>query len=87
MAVPWCQWCHRRHQIDEAAIGKEHAMAEKTNETFDTALVNDTELRRRLGYSSTTIRRLRAKGLPSIGQDRLRRYDWSAVVLWLSQRV
>jgi predicted DNA-binding transcriptional regulator AlpA len=42
-------------------------------------------LRTYLGYSPSTIRRLRRKGLPSVGTDRLRRYHLGAVLQWLEE--
>ena len=47
--------------------------------------LTEPELRRRLSFSRSTIRRLRAKGLPHIGRDRLRRYRLSDVLKWLSE--
>lgn len=49
--------------------------------------LSEPELRSYLGYSPSTIRRLRHKGLPSIGQDRLRRYHIGIVLQWLSLNV
>lgn len=49
--------------------------------------ITETELRRRLGYSRSTVARLRARGLPHVGRDRLRRYEWAGVLEWLSQYV
>jgi hypothetical protein len=45
--------------------------------------LGEPTLRRRLRFSRSTIRRLRARGLPSIGSGRLRRYRWASVVDWL----
>ena len=46
--------------------------------------VSEPELRTYLGYSPSTIRRLRKKGLPCVGRDRLRRYHLGKVIQWLS---
>ena len=48
--------------------------------------ISEPELRTRLAYSRSTIARLRARGLPHIGRDRLRRYEWAAVLRWLRER-
>jgi len=48
--------------------------------------VNEPTLRRRLGYSRSTIRKLRLLGLPHVGTARLRRYPWNEVRAWLSSR-
>jgi len=47
--------------------------------------VTEPELRRRLGYSPSTIRRLRKRGMPCVGRDRLRRYHWPTVLQWLAE--
>jgi hypothetical protein len=47
--------------------------------------LNEPELRQRLNYSKSTISRLRKRGLPCIGTDRLRRYHWATVLQWLSE--
>jgi len=54
------------------------------NETTD-SYMSKPELRTYLGYSASTIRRLRDKGMPSVGTGRLRRYHVGSVVLWLSE--
>jgi len=38
-----------------------------------------------LGYSSSTMKRLRARGLPCVGQGRLRRYHLPTVMQWLAE--
>ena len=48
--------------------------------------ITEPELRRRLAYSQATVVRLRKRGLPYIGRDRLRRYHWPTLLTWLSQR-
>jgi hypothetical protein len=48
--------------------------------------LSEPELRERLHYSKSTVTRLRKRGLPSIGTDRLRRYHWPSVIEWLSER-
>jgi hypothetical protein len=50
------------------------------------AWIAESELRRRLAYSRSTVTRLRKQGLPHVGRDRLRRYEWQAVLEWLSRR-
>lgn len=47
--------------------------------------LSEPELRTYLDYSASTIRRLRTKGLPCFGQDRLRRYHLGAVLQWLTE--
>lgn len=46
--------------------------------------LSEPELRAYLGYSRSTIRRFRRKGLPCVGKDRLRRYHIATVLQWLS---
>jgi hypothetical protein len=48
--------------------------------------LSERELCQRLHYSKSTITRLRKRGLPCIGTDRLRRYHWPTVIKWLSER-
>jgi len=48
--------------------------------------VSEPELRTYLGYSASTIRRLRKKGLPCVGTDRLRRYHLASVLQWLAEQ-
>lgn len=48
--------------------------------------ISEPELRARLGYSRSTVARLRARGLPYVGRDRLRRYEWAVVLRWLSEQ-
>jgi phage terminase Nu1 subunit (DNA packaging protein) len=48
--------------------------------------ITDAELRHRLRYSKSTIQRLRARGLPCLGQGRLRRFHWPTVCDWLAER-
>jgi hypothetical protein len=47
--------------------------------------VGEPRLREFLSMSSSTIRRLRKRGLPSVGSDRLRRYNVGIVLQWLSE--
>lgn len=49
--------------------------------------LTEPDLRERLGYSRSTVARLRARGLPHVGRDRLRRYPWAEVRRWLAERV
>lgn len=49
--------------------------------------LTDAELRRRLNYSASTIKRLRQSGMPHVGAGRLRRYSWVEVRRWLTERV
>ena len=44
------------------------------------------ELCQYLQFSPITLRRLRKRGLPSIGSDRLRRYHLPSVIQWLADR-
>jgi len=46
--------------------------------------VSGPEVCRRLGMSRSTLRRLRNKGLPHLGDDRLRRYHLPTVLKWLA---
>lgn len=46
--------------------------------------LSEPELRAYFRYSASTIRRLRTKGLPCVGADRLRRYHLGAVLEWLA---
>lgn len=46
--------------------------------------LSQPELARRLGYSLSTIARLRKRGLPHVGTDRRRRYHWPTVLRWLA---
>jgi hypothetical protein len=46
--------------------------------------LSEPELRQRLRYSRSTITRLRKRGLPCVGHDRLRRYHLPTVLQWLS---
>lgn len=46
--------------------------------------LSEPDLRTYLGYSPSTMRRLRRKGLPYVGSDRLRRYHLASVLQWLS---
>lgn len=48
--------------------------------------MSEPELRTYLGYSASTIRRFREKGMPCIGKDRLRRYHIGSVLQWLSEK-
>lgn len=47
--------------------------------------LSEPELRTYLRYSPSTIRRLRKKGLPCVGTDRLRRYHLGTVLEWLGE--
>lgn len=47
--------------------------------------VGEPQLRKYLHMSASTIRRLRNRGLPCIGRDRLRRYHLSTVLQWLEK--
>lgn len=47
--------------------------------------LSEPELRTYLGYSPSTIRRLRRKGLPCVGEGRLRRYHVGTVIQYLSE--
>ena len=49
------------------------------------AWVREPQLRDYLQMSASTIRRLRARGLPSVGKDRLRRYHLDTVLRWLAE--
>ena len=44
------------------------------------------QLCQHLQFSPSTLRRLRKRGLPSIGSNRLRRYHLPSVILWLADR-
>jgi hypothetical protein len=60
------------------------ATARPTNQPTDEWLDEPT-LRRRLRYSRSTIIRLRRRGMPCVGSDRLRRYHWPTVLRWLAE--
>lgn len=47
--------------------------------------LSESELRDYLDYSYSTLTRLRKRGLPSIGQYRLRRYHVATVMQWLAE--
>ena len=47
--------------------------------------VGEPLLREYLKMSASTIRRLRKRGLPSVGSDRLRRFHLETVLRWLAQ--
>jgi phage terminase Nu1 subunit (DNA packaging protein) len=47
--------------------------------------VAEPKLRAFLGMSSSTIKRLRRRGLPSVGTDRLRRFHIAEVLRWLAE--
>jgi len=49
--------------------------------------IREPQLRAYLQVSASTIRRLRARGLPSLGKDRLRRYHLETVLQWLSEQL
>ena len=49
--------------------------------------IRELQLRAYLQVSASTIRRLRARGLPSLGSDRLRRYHLETVLQWLSKHL
>lgn len=61
-----------------------HTMSNTENIPTDRYL-SEPELRTYLGYSPATIRRLRKRGLPSVGTDRLRRYHLGTVLQWLAE--
>ena len=48
--------------------------------------ITGPELCQYLQFSPITLRRLRKRGLPSIGSDRLRRYHLPSVIQWLADR-
>ena len=47
--------------------------------------VSEPLLREVLSMSSSTIRRLRKRGLPSVGSDRLRRFHLETVLRWIAE--
>jgi len=47
--------------------------------------VSEPQLREFLNMSSSTIRRLRKRGLPSLGSNRLRRYHLETVLRWIAE--
>ncbi len=49
-------------------------------------LVSEPVLREQLSLSKSTLRRLRAEGLPHVGTERLRRYPVAGVLRWLGER-
>ena len=49
----------------------------------DDVWLTEPQVRRQLQLSASTIRRLRTRGLPCIGQYRLRRYHLPTVLQWL----
>jgi len=53
--------------------------------TATDAWVSEPRLREFLQMSSSTIRRLRKRGLPCVGSDRLRRYHLETVLRWLAE--
>ena len=59
-------------------------MSERNPMTEDIWL-SEPELRQHLKYSRSTIARLRKRGLPCIGSDRLRRYHLPTVLQWLAE--
>jgi biotin operon repressor len=63
-------------------------MSDKSPTTIqaDDIWVSQPELCRRLGMSRSTVTRLRRRGLPHVGHDRLRRYHLPSVLQWLSQQ-
>jgi hypothetical protein len=54
-------------------------------QTTEDMWLSEPELRCCLNYSSSTIRRLRKRGLPCVGSDRLRRYHLGTVLQWLAE--
>jgi hypothetical protein len=56
-----------------------------TSDTVENVWLSEPDLRQYLGYSSSTVRRLRARGLPCVGQNRLRRHHLPTVVKWLAE--
>lgn len=63
-------------------------MSDKTPTNIPAAdiWVSTPELCQRLRYSRSTVVRLRKRGLPCVGHDRLRRYHLPSVLQWLSQQ-
>jgi phage terminase Nu1 subunit (DNA packaging protein) len=49
--------------------------------------IREPQLREYLQVSASTIRRLRTRGLPSMGRDRLRRYHLETVLRWLAEHL
>jgi len=47
--------------------------------------IGEPLLREYLNMSASTIRRLRKRGLPYVGRDRLRRYHLETVLRWLAE--
>jgi biotin operon repressor len=48
--------------------------------------MSEPDLAKHLSCSPSTVRRLRKKGLPCVGKDRLRRYHLGTVLKWLNER-
>ena len=46
--------------------------------------LSEPKLDQRLGYSRSTLVRLRQRGLPHLGTGRRRRYHWPSVLTWLA---
>lgn len=68
-------------------LGKQNmAQSVRNAESRETdRYISEPELRAYLGYSPSTIHRLRNKGLPSVGKGRLRRFHIASVIQWLSE--
>jgi len=49
--------------------------------------IREPQLRAYLQVCVSTIRRLRTRGLPSLGKDRLRRYHLETVLQWLAEHL
>jgi phage terminase Nu1 subunit (DNA packaging protein) len=54
-------------------------------QTTEDRWLSEPELRAYLSYSASTIQRLRKRGLPCVGSDRLRRYHLATVMKWLAE--
>ena len=48
--------------------------------------ISGPELCRRLGISRSTVTRMRQRGLPHVGHDRLRRYHLPTVLRWVAEQ-
>ena len=57
----------------------------ETNPMSEDIWLSEPQLRQRLQYSRSTITRLRNRGLPHVGRDRLRRYHLPSVLQWLAE--
>jgi len=52
--------------------------------TTEDVWLSQLELAHRLGYSLSTVVRLRKRGLPHVATARRRRYHWPTVLRWLA---